>query len=84
MCRRTPVSIYSGSALFRWLDKQFNACSTRCVGSVTPHPPHAGTDIQLWPLAGHTSCSVGRYDRPYRPLEQTEQLFGNVLLYVER
>ena len=33
MCRRTPVPIYSGSALFRWLDKQFNACSTRCVGS---------------------------------------------------
>jgi hypothetical protein len=21
----------------------------RCVGSVSPHPPHAGTDIQLWP-----------------------------------
>jgi hypothetical protein len=33
MCRWTPVPIYSGSALFRWLDKQFNACSTRCVGS---------------------------------------------------
>jgi hypothetical protein len=36
-----------------------------------------GTDIRLWPLAGRAGCGVGRYDRPYRPLEQTEQLFGN-------
>jgi hypothetical protein len=28
MCHRTPIPIYSGSALFRWLDKQLNACST--------------------------------------------------------
>jgi hypothetical protein len=29
MCGRTPVRIYSGSALFRWLDKQFIARTTR-------------------------------------------------------
>ena len=28
MCHRTPIPIYSGSVLFRWLDKQLNACST--------------------------------------------------------
>jgi hypothetical protein len=27
--RPTPAPIYSESALFRWLDNQFNACSTR-------------------------------------------------------
>ncbi|MGY4331180.1 hypothetical protein ACVWWG_005597 [Bradyrhizobium sp. LB7.2] len=26
MCRRTAVPIYSGSALFRWVDNSFNGC----------------------------------------------------------
>jgi len=57
--------IYSGAALCRWLDKQFNASSTtvrrfRLRQVLSPHPPHAGTDIRLWPLAGRASCSVGR------------------------
>jgi hypothetical protein len=40
MCHRTPIPIYSGSALFRWLDKQLNACSTtvRRAAKTMAHP----------------------------------------------
>ena len=49
--------MYSGSALFRWLDKQFDACPTRCVGSGCGRFYRhifrvRGTDILLWLLAG--------------------------------
>jgi hypothetical protein len=84
MCRRTPVPIYSGSALFRWLDKQFNVCSTRCVGSVSRHPPHAGTDIQLWSSAGRASCSVGRYELSASSAAAETEVVGYVSAYALR
>jgi hypothetical protein len=75
MCRWTPVPIYSGSALFRWLDKQFNACSTRCVGSGSgrfyrqiPRMQVLISSFGRW--LGRASCS----DRPCRPLQQTKRV----------
>jgi hypothetical protein len=53
MWRRTPIPIYSGSALFRWLDKQFNACSTRCVGS------GCGSFYRHTPACQTRTCPVG-------------------------
>jgi hypothetical protein len=53
----------AGPYLFRLgvisrLDRPFNACPARCVGSVWPHPQHAGTDIQLWLSAGADGIGV--------------------------
>jgi hypothetical protein len=73
MCCQTPAPIYSGSALFRWLDKQFHACSTTVRRLRIATPPMRA----LISSFGRAGCSVGRYDRPCRPLEQSAAATGS-------
>ena len=52
------------------------ACHETATPSIATFP-HAGADVHLGPLAHRTRGGPNRAEWPSRPLEHTEQLFGN-------